>query len=132
MNRSYQPRSGDEAYERAAHRPRPGAQRGDLEIVSENTMAEVSRGRDGREVLRVTFTKGKTPEGKDVAWHSIRVFWKDDTGQYRPGKSGVTVRGRELHAVAVALLRACHSSVPSDLHDAAKAIVAALERGRTP
>ena len=78
----------------------------DLQIIEEVVMAEVPRGRDGREVLRVTFTKAKTGDGKDVAWHGLRVFYKDGTGAWRPGKAGVTIRGAELLAVTAALVKA--------------------------
>jgi hypothetical protein len=102
--------------------------RGSLEILEERLMVEVPRGREGREVLRVQFVRAKTPEGGQVAWHSIREFYRADDGQMRPGKSGITIRARELPAVTIALLRAIASSIPAELHASAKAIVAALER----
>jgi hypothetical protein len=102
--------------------------RGDLEIVSETVMVAIPRG--DNEELRVSFTKGRTAEGKDIAWHGIRVFWKTAEGEWRPGKAGVTIRGKELHAVAIAFLRACASAIPSDLHEPTKRIVAALNGGR--
>lgn len=80
--------------------------RGELEIVDEKVMVEIPRGRDGREVLRVTFTRARAPDGKDVAWHSIRLFWRNDSGEWRPGKQGITIRGGELRAVASALAKA--------------------------
>ena len=76
---------------------------GDLEIVSEVVMAEVPR---GPEMLRLTFTKAKAADGRDVAWHSIRIYWKTDTGEWRPGKQGVTLRGRELRPITEALTKA--------------------------
>ena len=79
---------------------------GDLEIVRETVMAEVPR---GPELLRVMFTKARTPDGKDVAWHSIRLYYKNDAGEWRPGKVGITVRGGELHAVAAAFAKATNS-----------------------
>jgi hypothetical protein len=76
--------------------------RGSLEIVDEAVIVEVPRGRDGNEVLRVTFTQARA-DGKDVSWHSLRVFWRDDKGEWRPGKQGLTIRSRELEAVREAL-----------------------------
>jgi len=81
----------------------PGNARGELEIVSEEVMCAVPR---GDEMLRVTFTRARTAQGRDVAWHSIRVFWKNDQGEWKPGKQGITVRGGELKAVAEALSKA--------------------------
>lgn len=83
----------------------------DLKILSETTMVEIPRGKD---VLHVTFTKAKTPEGMDVAWHSIRVFWKADDGKWLPGKQGVTIRGGELRAVAQALAQAISGGKPAE------------------
>ena len=106
--------------------PRGGQRdRGDLEVLEERVMAAIPR---GDEELRVTFTRARTGNGKEVAWHSIRVFWKNDQGEWKPGKQGITIRARELHGVTVALLRACASSIPAELHGAAKAIVEALSR----
>jgi hypothetical protein len=107
------------------------SERSNLEIIEERLMVEVPRGRDAREVLRVQFVRAKTPEGKEVAWHSVREFYRADDGTMRPGKSGVTIRARELSVVAIALLRAVASSVPNELHASAKAIIAALERAQT-
>jgi len=77
--------------------------RGDLEIISEIVMVAIPR---GDEELRVTFTRARTGQGRDVAWHSLRVFWKTDAGEWRPGKQGITIRGGELRAVADALTKA--------------------------
>jgi hypothetical protein len=96
---------------------------GDLEIVEERVMAAIPR---GGEELRLTFTRAKKPDGGETAWHSLRVFWKSDAGEWRPGKQGVSIRGRELGRVAVGFLRACASSIPAPLHATTKAIVAAL------
>jgi hypothetical protein len=77
--------------------------RSDLEIVREDVMLAIPR---GDEELRVTFTRARTGEGKDVAWHSLRLFYRNEAGEWRPGKSGISIRGRELAAVADALARA--------------------------
>jgi hypothetical protein len=77
--------------------------RWDLEILREDIMAAIPR---GDEELRVTFTMARTGDGKDVAWHSLRIFYKNDNGDWRPGKAGVTIRGRELRPVVEALIRA--------------------------
>lgn len=81
---------------------------GDLEIVDEIVIAAIPR---GDEELRVTFTRGRTSAGKDVAWHSIRVFYRDGSGAWKPGKQGVTIRGRELAAVAAAFAKATSGGV---------------------
>jgi hypothetical protein len=80
--------------------------RGDLTIDREIVMLEIPRGDHG-DVLRVTFTEATTNDGKKVAWHSIRVFYTDDNGVKKPGKAGVSIRGRELRPVTDALVRAC-------------------------
>jgi hypothetical protein len=77
--------------------------RGDLEIVSETILIAIPR---GDEELRVTFTRGRIAQGRDVSWHSLRIFWKTEAGEWRPGKQGITVRGGELRAVADALSKA--------------------------
>jgi hypothetical protein len=103
-----------------------GEQRGrgsDLEIVEERVMVAIPR---GGEELRFTFTRAKKPDGGETAWHSLRVFWKSAAGDWRPGKQGVSIRGGELGAVAVGLLRACVSRIPVPLHPATKDIVTAL------
>lgn len=76
---------------------------GDLEILEEKLMAELPR---GDERLRVTYTKARTGDGKEVAWHSIRLYYQDDGGNWRPGKQGITIRGRELGTVTAALVKA--------------------------
>jgi hypothetical protein len=82
---------------------------GDLEIIEERVMLAIPR---GDEELRVTFTRARTGDGKEVAWHSIRVFWRTDNGEWRPGKQGITIRGKELRAVIDALMKAC-TGVPA-------------------
>jgi hypothetical protein len=78
---------------------------GDLKILREDTLVEIPRG-DRGEVLRLTFAEGEMGPGKRVAWHALRVWFRDDAGQLRPGKSGVTIRGRELKPIAEALSKA--------------------------
>ena len=68
-------------------------------------MAEMPRG-DRGDVLRVVFTMATTPEGNPVAWHSIREFYRDASGELRPSKKGITIRGKELATVAAALAKA--------------------------
>ena len=75
---------------------------GDLQIVEERVLCEIPRGTNG-EALRVTFTRAKTSNGAETAWHAIREFWRDDAGQLRPGKKGITIRGKELRPVLLAL-----------------------------
>ena len=95
---------------------------GDLEVIEEKVLVGIPRGDDE---LRVTFTRAKTANG-ETSWHSIREYYKAEDGSWRPTKKGITIRGRELHAVAIALLRACASSIPPQTVAAAKAVVEAL------
>lgn len=103
-------------------------ERGELQPLEERTIFETSRSRDGKEVLRLRFVRAMTPDQKEVAWHDLREWWKGDDGEFRPGKKGISIRGRELGPVVVALLRATATSIPRDLHGAAKQIVDAIER----
>lgn len=73
--------------------------RGSLQILNEEILVAIPR---GDEELRVTYTTARTERG-DVAWHSLRVFWKAAEGEWRPGKQGITIRAKELEAVATAL-----------------------------
>jgi hypothetical protein len=107
----------------------PSDRRGELEQLEERILCELPRGREGKEALRVRFVRAKTPEGREVCWHDIREFWRGDDGEMHPSRKGISIRGGELHAVAVAMLRAVASSVPKELHGAAKQIVEALTRG---
>jgi hypothetical protein len=63
-------------------------------------------------VLRVEFARGRTANGRDVAWHSIRLFWRDEAGELHPGRQGISIRARELPAVAEALSRAVSGGHP--------------------
>ena len=101
---------------------------GDLEIIEDKTIVELPRkGRNGGvECLRFSFTRAKAENGKETAWHSLRVFWQGNDGKWLPGKSGVTVRAAEMNAITVGFLRALSSSIPRELHGAAKQIVEAL------
>jgi hypothetical protein len=78
---------------------------GDLRIDRETILCELPRG-DRGETLRLTFSEGTTGDGKKVAWHSLREFYTDDTGKRKPGKKGITIRGRELKPVVEALAKA--------------------------
>jgi hypothetical protein len=101
---------------------------GELQQLEERILCELPRGREGKEALRVRFVRARTPEGREVCWHDIREFWRGDDGQLHPSRKGISIRGAELHAVAIVFLRAVASSVPRELHVHAKAIVAALEK----
>jgi hypothetical protein len=107
---------------------RRGGAGGDLEIIEEKVMVAIPR---GDEELRFTFTRARTGNGKEAAWHSLRIFWKSDEGEWRPGKQGITIRGKELHSICIALLRACASSIPPSLHETTRMLVGALGGGRT-
>lgn len=77
---------------------------GDLVIDRETTLCEIPRGRDGKEVLRVQLVEARTERGQ-VTWHSLRVFWQDEGGNWKPGRQGITIRARELDEVIEALRR---------------------------
>ncbi len=74
-----------------------------LNIEFETVLLEIPRGDD---VLRLTHTGATTADGKRVTWHSLRVFWRTDAGEWRPGKQGITIRGGELRGVVDALVTA--------------------------
>jgi hypothetical protein len=79
---------------------RDRSDRSELSILSEDVLIAIPRGDDE---LRLTFTRARIPDGREVAWHSLRVFYQKPDGQWRPGKQGVTIRARELGAIAQAL-----------------------------
>lgn len=83
--------------------------RGDLEIFSEVVLVAIPR---GDEEFRITRTRGRTGDGKDVEWISLRIFWKGDEGEWRPGKQGITIRARELAGVVEALVNASGVAPP--------------------
>ncbi|HEY5148135.1 MAG TPA: hypothetical protein VII82_15280 [Polyangiaceae bacterium] len=83
----------------------------DLAIIEEAVLFAVPRGE--HEELRVTFTRGRTAAGKDVSWHSLRVFWQDDAGVWKPGKQGITIRSRELKPVTETLIKAAAGILPT-------------------
>lgn len=82
---------------------RMSGREGGLEIVAEDVLAAIPR---GDEELRVTAVRARKPDGGEAAWHSLRVFWRDEGGNWRPGKAGITIRARELRAVVDALGKA--------------------------
>jgi hypothetical protein len=111
-------RGADQAHRDAApEHPKNSIERqsksGDLEIIEERTMLEIPRGRDGREVLRVRFVQARTAEGREVAWHDVREFFRDESGAWRPGKKGISIRACELRAVADALSKAASGGQPA-------------------
>jgi hypothetical protein len=55
--------------------------------------AEVPRSET--EIIRVS-----TREYKGVPYVDIRVFFKDQEGEYRPTKKGITVKEDQIHEVA--------------------------------
>jgi hypothetical protein len=108
----------------------PARERGELEQLEERLLVDVPRGRDGSECVRLRFVRAKTAEGTVVAWHDLRLFYRAEDGSWKAQKKGISIRGRELHAVAVGFLRAVACSVPPELHASAKLIVAALVASR--
>ena len=76
-----------------------------LQIIEDRVMVAVPRGQRGEE-LRVSFVRAKTADGKEVAWHAIREFWRSDDGKMLPSKKGITLRGKELRPVLLALAEA--------------------------
>jgi hypothetical protein len=81
----------------STRRPQGGA----LNIIEERLMAEVPR---GEKVLRLSFVKALTEDGKERAWHSLKLFWKTSDGRWLPDKQpGFTLRGRELEPIRDAL-----------------------------
>jgi Transcriptional Coactivator p15 (PC4) len=73
-----------------------------LEILEELVLLAIPR---VAEEIRLTFTRARA-SGKDVSWHGLRVFWKSDSGEWRPGKAGITIRSKELKPITEALIKA--------------------------
>ena len=72
----------------------------ELNILRETVLVEIPRGDD---VLRVTFTEAQGDRGP-ISWHSLRVFYRPKgSDDWLPGKAGLTIRAREVDAVARAL-----------------------------
>jgi hypothetical protein len=89
-----------------AARAKQAGSSGGFVVHEERLMLELPRGKKG-EALRLTFTKATSPDGKPVAWHSLRVYYTDAaSGEKRPTKTGVTIRGAELVPVLRALATA--------------------------
>jgi hypothetical protein len=81
-----------------------GLPRGGLRNVREIVMVRIRRGDD--EEFQFAFFEASTPDGKSTAWHAIRIFRKNDRGEWVPGKDGVTIRSRELRPLLDALIKA--------------------------
>jgi hypothetical protein len=77
--------------------------RGELTNKHETVLADIPRGREGHELLRVRHCEATTPEGRDVEWTDLREHYKADDGTWRPGKKGISIRTRELAQVIEAL-----------------------------
>jgi len=73
-----------------------------LKIDSERTIVEVPRGQS--EVLRLQHVVATMSDGRKAAWHTLRVWYRDRSGELRPGKAGLTIRSSELRQVAEALV----------------------------
>ena len=80
---------------------------GGLEIHKETTLCEVPR---GKERLRVMHTEATTSAGRPIAFHSIRVWYQNDAGEWCPGRAGVSIRDAELEPVTKALTAALASA----------------------
>jgi hypothetical protein len=91
--------------------PRPEPQQApkrenDLKIISEVVLAEEPRGRDGQEVIRLSYTCAEATDGKPVSWYGLRIFYRTDDGTLRPGRQGITIRNRELAGIAAGFMKA--------------------------
>lgn len=104
-----------------------GNARGDLEILTENVIVALPR---GEEELRVTHTTARTGDNKEVAWHSIREFYRADDGSWRPGKKGITIRARELKPIVEALLKEAAGGAPRTRREELPDEIYARRRGR--
>ncbi len=82
------------------------SEKGQLRIDDELVMLEVGRGERDQLRLRLTLTKGTKPDGEKTEWLSIREFYKDPSGALRPSSRGISIRRKEIAAVADALVRA--------------------------
>lgn len=86
---------------------RHGHQRGDLEIVSEVVLVALPRGADE---LRLRWVRARSGDGQNIEWWDLRLWWEGDDGTWKPGHKGITVRARELPAVADALAKAARGA----------------------
>lgn len=96
------------------------AQASSLEILAEQHLLELPRGRDDNEVLRVSFTRARGGDGREMTWHSIRVWYRDTDDTLRPGKQGVTIRNIELRQVARVLAEAVKTAASSPMAPASR------------
>jgi hypothetical protein len=86
--------------------------RSNLEILGEEVLVGIPRGRDGREEMRVTRVRARAEDGKEIGWISVGLFWHADDG-WRRGKNVATVRLGEADAVARAIAKAVGSLASS-------------------
>lgn len=73
----------------------------DVEITDEETLFEQPRDREGRNVLRITKAKAN-----GFPFIGVREWFRDDSGELRPGKKGISIKMRELEGVIGALEKA--------------------------
>jgi hypothetical protein len=65
-------------------------------------LAAIDRNR-GKEQLRVSWDEYQPTDGQPSRYVSIRVWYQTDSGEWRPTKTGCTVRRAELETVHAAL-----------------------------
>lgn len=74
---------------------------GQVEITEEETLFEQPRDREGRNILRITKAKAN-----GFPFIGVREWFRDETGELRPGKKGISIKMRELAGVIDALEKA--------------------------
>jgi hypothetical protein len=84
-----------------------------VQIDSQTTLLEIPRKEDGTEVLRLQFARGAAPGGRAVSWFSLRVFWKDEAGEWKPGKQGISLRAKELAPIVAELQKVIEQQSPT-------------------
>jgi hypothetical protein len=94
-------------------------------LLDEKTLVSIPRD-GGRAELRVVRVTAKTSEGAPLAYWTLGEY-ECHGGDWRPNSPRAVIRPSELGVVTIALMRQCASSIPSELHGAARALVGALE-----
>jgi hypothetical protein len=72
---------------------------GELEILEQLTLVDLPR---GSERLRLVHTLAKGPRGP-IEWWSLRLFWQDQDGEWKPSRTGITIRRGELASIVEGL-----------------------------
>ncbi len=67
-------------------------------------LATIER-KPGEEEFRVSVDEFTPDDGEPKQYVSLRLWFRSDSGEFRPSKTGITVRRAEMRAVYAALTR---------------------------